>query len=118
MRTNGKHERLNYYLENRDELLKFICFLLLGLSSFFEVLDNPENTIFEDPFCIGAFIMAICSLFTFFFYQKTKIDLTYPGMFIFILSKLFSQYTHSKHLNIFGKIREEHQHSITKGFFT
>ena len=74
--------RLEYYLANRDELLKFICFFLLGLSSFFEVLDNPENSIFDDPFCIGAFTMALCSLFTYFTYSKYKLDLTYPGMFI------------------------------------
>ena len=47
--------RSEYYLKNRDELLKFILFLGLGITSLFEVLDNPENTIFDDPFCIGAF---------------------------------------------------------------
>lgn len=108
--------RLDYYLQNRDELLKFICFFLLGLSSFFEVLDNPENTIFDDPFCIGAFCMAIASLITYFTYAKTKIDLTYPGMFIFIASKLFSQYNHSKHLTIWGKVK--HTSSPMKGFFS
>ena len=104
--AKSNSNRLQFYLDNRDEMLKSICFFLLGLTSLFEVLDNPENTILDDPFCIGAFIMAFCSLFTFFFYHKTKIDLTYPGMFIFIISKLFSQYTHSKHLTIFGKIKE------------
>jgi hypothetical protein len=109
-------QRAQYYLANRDEFLKFICFFLLGLTSFFEVLDNPENTLWMDPFCIGAFIMALCSLITFFFYRKTKIDLTYPGMFIFILSKLISQYTHSKHLTIFGKVKPKvhlENHSLT-----
>ena len=106
--------RSEYYLKNRDELLKFILFLGLGITSLFEVLDNPENTIFDDPFCIGAFTMALASITTYFTFEKYKIDFTYPAMFIFILSKLVAQYGHSKHISLLGI--SKHKDFGNKGF--
>jgi hypothetical protein len=106
--------RSEYYLKNRDELLKFILFLGLGITSLFEVLDNPENTIFDDPFCLGAFTMALASITTYFTFEKYRIDFTYPAMFIFIFSKLIAQYGHSKHISLSGI--SKHKDFGGKGF--
>lgn len=90
----------NKYLKG-SVLLKIVAFTLLGIVGSID-LYYSENTIYTDPFLLGAFIMAIASVLTFINPARYYI---HTGMFIFILLKIVSQYTHSKHYTLLGNIK-------------
>ena len=93
-----------YYELNKEELLKAFSFFGLFLAGIMEYFNSGKTIfdIFQDPFFIGAGIMSIASLFTFLYYNKNHIDYTYPAMFIFIATKLISQYYKFFELNLNG----------------
>ena len=90
----------NRYLKS-SVILKIVAFTLLGIVGSID-LYYSENTIYTDPFLIGAFTMAIASLATFI---NPKQYYIHTGMFFFIFAKIISQYTHSKHYTIWGHIK-------------
>jgi hypothetical protein len=79
-------------------ILKFLGFSALTIAGYID-LKYSDNSIYEDPFVIGAFCMALATLLTIIY---PKIYFIHTAMFLFIITKIISQYTHSKHFNIFG----------------
>ena len=75
-------------------ILKFLGFSALTIAGYID-LKYSDNSIYEDPFVIGA----LASLLTMIY---PKIYFIHTAMFLFIITKIISQYTHSKHFNIFG----------------
>lgn len=93
-----------YYELNKEELLKSFSFLGLFIAGIMEYYNSGKTilNILQDPFFIGAGVMSIASAFTFLYYNKNHIDYTYPAMFIFIASKLISQYYKFFEFNLDG----------------
>ena len=89
---------MKYLKVNQSLLIKLFAFFALGVAGYID-LTNSNNTILEDPFLIGAFAMALASLFTLI---NPKINYIHTVMFLFILTKLIAQYTHSKHYDFWG----------------
>ena len=83
-----------YYELNKEELLKSFSFLGLFIAGVMEYFNSGKTfkDIFKDPFFLGAGVMSIASGLTFVYFNKEFVDYTYPAMFIFILSKVISQY--------------------------
>ena len=96
-----------YYELNKEELLKAFSYLGLFIAGLMEYYNsgNTLTDIFKDPFFIGAGVMSVASIYTFIYYNKTKIDYTYPAMFLFIFTKIISQYGYSYKYNIDGTLK-------------
>ena len=83
-------------------ILKLIAFSMLALAGYLD-LSYSNNTIFQDPFSLGALVMVIAS-----FLMLTignNINYIHFAMFFFIFTKIVSQITHSKHYTILGHHR-------------
>ena len=80
-------------------ILKIIVFSLLAVAGYNDFISS-NNRFFQDPFFIGASIMAIASLLTL---VNPATYYIHTAMFFFILTKIISQYTHSKHYTFWGK---------------
>ena len=96
-----------YYELNKEELLKSFSFLGLFIAGLMEYYNSGKTliNIFKDPFFIGAGVMSVASIYTFIYYNKIKIDYTYPTMFFFIFTRLISQYGYSYKYNIDGTLK-------------
>tara|TARA_B100001063_G_C16760400_1_gene555673 strand:+ start:817 stop:1218 length:402 start_codon:yes stop_codon:yes gene_type:complete len=83
-------------------ILKLIAFSMLALAGYLD-LSYSDNTIFQDPFSLGALAMAIASLLMLTIHNN--INYIHFAMFFFIFTKIISQITHSKHYTILGHHR-------------
>tara|TARA_B100001142_G_scaffold104175_1_gene106207 strand:+ start:668 stop:958 length:291 start_codon:yes stop_codon:yes gene_type:complete len=83
-------------------ILKLIAFSLLAIAGYMD-LSHSENTIFQDPFFIGAAVMAVASFLM--LVTGAHINYIHVAMFFFIFTKIISQITHSKHFTVFGHRR-------------
>tara|TARA_B110000908_G_C10029776_1_gene346856 strand:+ start:153 stop:458 length:306 start_codon:yes stop_codon:yes gene_type:complete len=92
------HLNLKYLKVHSSLLIKLVAFTGLGIAGYIDLI-HSNNNILEDPFLLGAFSMAIASLLTLI---NPKIYYVHTAMFFFILTKLISQYTHSKHYDFWG----------------
>lgn len=88
-------------MENKtfSTILKIFGFSLLAIAGYND-LSSSNYRFFQDPFFIGATIMAFASLLTLI---NPAIYYIHTGMFFFIFTKIISQYTHSKHYTFWGK---------------
>ena len=88
-------------MENKtfSTILKILGFSLLAIAGYND-LTHSDNNFLQDPFFIGATIMAIASLLTLI---NPAIYYIHTAMFFFIITKIISQYTHSKHYTFWGK---------------
>lgn len=83
-------------------ILKLIAFSLLAIAGYMD-LSHSENTIFQDPFFIGAAVMVVASFLM--LVTSAHINYIHVAMFFFIFTKIVSQITHSKHFTVFGQHR-------------
>lgn len=96
--TGNNHFNLKNLKLNSSLLIKLFAFAGLGIAGYIDLI-HSNNNVLEDPFLLGAFSMAIASLLTLI---NPKIYYVHTAMFFFILTKIISQYTHSKHYDIWG----------------
>jgi hypothetical protein len=91
-------------------LLKAFCFFGLFFAGSMKYYSSGKSIleVYKDPFFIGAAVQCIAAVMTFFTYKEKGKDYTFPAMFFFILTKLVSQYTHSKHTNLDGSKKFNH----------
>lgn len=83
-------------------VLKLIAFSMLAFAGYLD-LSQSENTILQDPFSLGAFVMAIASFLM--LTMRNNINYIHFAMFFFIFTKIVSQITHSKHFTVLGHHR-------------
>ena len=83
-------------------VLKLIAFSMLTFAGYLD-LSQSENTILQDPFSLGAFVMAIASFLM--LTMRNNINYIHFAMFFFIFTKIVSQITHSKHFTVLGHHR-------------
>ena len=84
--------------KNRSILLKLIAFAILAVAGFIDIKENNYSFI-QDPFPIGASIMVIACVMTLL---NPGSYYLYPGMFIFVLTKVILLFTESKVYDIMG----------------
>jgi hypothetical protein len=84
-----------------SNLLKLIAFSILAIAGYID-LSLSDNRFFQDPFYIGATVMAIACILTLI---NPSIYYIHTAMFFFIFTKIISQYTHSRHHTFWGKSR-------------
>ena len=89
---------LDYLKKNESLFIKMFAFFALGVAGYIDLI-HSKNSILEDPFLLGAFAMALATLLTLI---NPRIYYIHTAMFFFILTKLISQYTHSKHYDFWG----------------
>tara|TARA_B110000967_G_C18291877_1_gene274215 strand:+ start:27 stop:290 length:264 start_codon:yes stop_codon:yes gene_type:complete len=80
-------------------VLKIIAFTILAVAGYSD-LKMSHNTIFQDPFFVGAAVMAFASFMTLL---NPSVYYIHTGMFFFIFTKIVSQITHSKHYDFWGR---------------
>jgi len=96
------NSRSSHWFLNITVILKLIAFSLLAIAGYMD-LSHSENTVFQDPFFIGAATMVVASFLM--LVMNTHINYIHVAMFFFIFTKIVSQITHSKHFTIFGHHR-------------
>ena len=96
--TGKNHLNMSYLKKNESLFIKLFAFFALGVAGYIDLV-HSKNTILEDPFLLGAFSMSIACVLTLI---NPKIYYIHTAMFFFILTKLISQYTHSKHYDFWG----------------
>ena len=92
---------LKYLKVDASLYIKLLAFFGLGVAGVIDLVYS-ENTILQDPFLLGAFSMVIATVLTII---NPKIYYIHTAMFFFILTKIISQITHSKHYDIWGHVK-------------
>jgi hypothetical protein len=95
------YSTLKYIKIHSSSFIKVFAFLGLGVAGYIDLI-HSEYSLLQDPFLLGAFSMAIASLLTLL---NPKIYYIHTAMFFFIITKVISQFTHSKHYDIWGHVR-------------
>ncbi len=80
-------------------VLKIVAFTLLAIVGYID-LRMSHNTVFQDPFFVGAVVMVIACFMTLI---NPSVYYIHTGMFFFIFTKIVSQITHSKHYDFWGR---------------
>ena len=94
----NNHLNFKYLKHTSSLLIKILAFAGLGIAGYIDLIES-NNSLLEDPFLLGAFAMSIAAVLTLI---NPKIYYIHTAMFFFILTKLISQYTHSKHYDFWG----------------
>jgi len=84
---------------NSSTVLKIIGFSILAIAGYMDLMMS-DNTVFQDPFFVGAIVMALASIMTFI---NPTVYYIHTAMFFFIFTKIVSQITHSKHYDFWGR---------------
>jgi hypothetical protein len=84
---------------NSSIVLKIIGFSILAIAGYMDLMMS-HNTVFQDPFFVGALVMALASIMTFI---NPTVYYIHTAMFFFIFTKIVSQITHSKHYDFWGR---------------
>jgi len=84
---------------NSSTVLKIIGFSILAIAGYMDLMMS-DNTVFQDPFFVGAIVMALASIMTFI---NPAVYYIHTAMFFFIFTKIVSQITHSKHYDFWGR---------------
>ena len=84
---------------NSSTVLKIIGFSILAIAGYMDLMMS-DNTVFQDPFFVGALVMAFASIMTFI---NPTVYYIHTAMFFFIFTKIVSQITHSKHYDFWGR---------------
>lgn len=87
-----------YLKDNLALYIKLIAFIALSIACYID-LTKSENNILEDPLILGSLSMVIATILTIL---NPKIYYIHTAMFFFIITKIISQITHSKHYDIWG----------------
>ena len=89
---------MKFIKKNFSLLLKLVAFAILAVAGTMD-MKKYNYTLLEDPFPIGASIMVIACIMTLL---NPGTYYLYPGMFIFVLTKVILLFTESKEYDFMG----------------
>jgi len=84
---------------NSSTVLKIIGFSILAIAGYMDLMMS-DNTVFQDPFFVGAVVMVIACFMTLI---NPSVYYIHTAMFFFIFTKIVSQITHSKTHDFWGR---------------